>query len=231
MTAVANPADLADISLFKNLTADQLAWLNERLHQRVFPPGSNIAVVEQPGEVIYIILDGTLKIYVHQSDGTEVILAVLGPGDTVGEMSLVDSAGRSANVITLEKSSLLWMDRTTFEQCLQTIPAVNRNLVNILSKRLRLANEQIQALATLDVYGRVARQLLAFAQQYGRPSPNGDVLIPIRLTQSDIADLVGASRERINQVIVSYKRQKYISVDRRYRITVHNRPALADRCR
>jgi len=231
MTAVTNPADLAEISLFNNLTADQLDWLNERLHQRVFPTNSNIAVVEQPGEVIYIVLAGTLKIYVHQSDGTEVILAVLGPGDTVGEMSLVDSAGRSANVITLEKSSLLWMDRTAFEQCLQTIPAVNRNLVNILSKRLRLANEQIQALATLDVYGRVARQLLAFAQQYGRPAAKDGVLIPIRLTQSDIADLVGASRERINQVIVTYKRQKYISVDRRYRITVHNRAALADRCR
>ncbi len=231
MTAVTNPAELADISLFKNLTANQLVWLNERLHQRVFPANSNIAVVEQPGEVIYIVLKGTLKIYVHQSDGAEVILAVLGPGDTVGEMSLVDSAGRSANVITLEKSSLLWMDRTTFEQCLQTIPAITRNLVNILSKRLRLANEQIQALATLDVYGRVARQLLAFAQQYGQPTANGATLIPIRLTQSDIADLVGASRERINQVIVSYKRQKYISVDRRYRITVHNRPALADRCR
>jgi CRP/FNR family cyclic AMP-dependent transcriptional regulator len=231
MTAVTNPAELADISLFRNLTANQLVWLNERLHQRVFPANSNIAVVEQPGEVIYIVLKGTLKIYVHQSDGAEVILAVLGPGDTVGEMSLVDSAGRSANVITLEKSSLLWMDRTTFEQCLQTIPAITRNLVNILSKRLRLANEQIQALATLDVYGRVARQLLAFAQQYGQPTANGATLIPIRLTQSDIADLVGASRERINQVIVSYKRQKYISVDRRYRITVHNRPALADRCR
>jgi len=160
-----------------------------------------------------------------------VILAILGPGDTVGEMSLVDSAGRSANVVTLEKSELLWMDRATFQECLQTMPAVTYNLVHILSDRLRLANEQIQALATLDVYGRVARQVLAFARQYGRPTDDGGTLIPIRLTQSDIADLVGASRERINQVVVSYKRQKYIAVDRRYRITVYNKEALAQRAR
>lgn len=231
MAAVTDPTTLSNIPLFKTLTDKELDWLNENLHQRVFGAGSNLAMAEQPGEVIYVVLDGTLKIFTQQLDGTEVILAILGPGDTVGEMSLVDSAGRSANVVTLEKSTLLWMDRATFQACLETIPAITYNLVHILSKRLRLANEQIQSLATLDVYGRVARQLLAFAEQYGQPAVSDDILIPIRLTQSDIADLVGASRERINQVIVNYKRNQYISIDRRYRITVHNRQALADRCR
>ncbi|MCG3210195.1 MAG: CRP-like cAMP-activated global transcriptional regulator [Anaerolineae bacterium] len=231
MTVVDDPRSLGSIALFHNLTDSELDWLNEHLHHRTFGAGSNLAIVEQPGEVIYLILDGTLKIFTQQLDGTEVILAILGPGDTVGEMSLVDSAGRSANVVTLEKSSLLWMDRPTFQECLQTIPAITYNLVHILAKRLRLANEQIQSLATLDVYGRVARQILAFAEQYGRPANGSDTLIPIRLTQSDIGDLVGASRERINQVMVNYKRNKYISVDRRYRITVHDKTALAARCR
>lgn len=231
MSAVTDSAKLNDIPLFQGLTTEQLDWLNRHLHRRVFPTSSNIAVVEQPGEVVYIVLYGTLKIFIQQSDGTEVILAILGPGDTVGEMSLVDSAGRSANVVTLEKSNLLWLDRTTFQECVKTIPEITYNLVQIMSNRLRLANEQIQALATLDVYGRVARQLLAFAQQYGQPTDQGGSLIPIRLTQSDIGDLVGASRERINQVMVSYKRRKYISVDRNYRITVHNKAALAERCR
>ena len=225
------PANLSKIALFQGLTSNQLDWLKQQLHQRVFPAGSNIAIIEQPGEVVYIVLNGTLKIFVQQRDGTEVILAILGPGDIVGEMSLVDSAGRSANVVTLEKSTLLWLDRATFQECLQSIPTVTYNLVQIMSNRLRLANEQIQSLATLDVYGRVARQLLAFAQQYGQTVNQSDILIPIRLTQSDISDLVGASRERINQVMVSYKRQKYLSVDRNYRITVHNKAALAERCR
>ena len=233
MTQLSNSENLAQISLFQNLSADELAWVSEHLHQRAFSAGSNLAMAEQPGEVIYIVIDGTLKIFTEQLDGTEVILAILGPGDTVGEMSLVDSAGRSANVVTLEKSMLLWMDRSTFQQCLETMPTVTYNLMHIFSDRLRLANEQIQSLATLDIYGRVARQLLAFANQYGQPSPENetDILIPIRLTQSDIADMVGASRERINQVVVSYKRSNYISIDRRYRITVRNKEALAERCR
>lgn len=230
MPAIESSLALGEISLFRTLTGDQLDWLNQNLHRRDFPAGSNIAIVEQPGEVVYIVLKGTLKIFTQQRDGTEVILAILGPGDTVGEMSLVDSAGRSANVITLEKSTLLWLDRTTFQECLETIPAITYNLVQIMSNRLRLANEQIQALATLDVYGRVARQLLAFAEQYGQATGQNSFLIPIRLTQSDIGDLVGASRERINQVIVTYKRLKYISVDRNYRITVHDKAALAERC-
>jgi len=233
MTEVSNPDDLAQISLFQNLSANELAWLGEHLHRRAFSAGSNLAMAEQPGEVIYVVIDGTLKIFAEQLDGTEVILAILGPGDTVGEMSLVDSAGRSANVVTLEKSTLLWMDRTTFQHCLETMPTVTYNLMHIISDRLRLANEQIQSLATLDVYGRVARQLLAFGNQYGLPSPDNDtdVLIPIRLTQGDLADMVGASRERINQVVVNYKRHNYISIDRRYRITLHNKEALAERCR
>jgi CRP/FNR family cyclic AMP-dependent transcriptional regulator len=230
MPAVSDPRRLSEVTLFRALTEEQLAWLNDHSYRQSFPTGSNIAIVEQPGEVVYVILEGTLKIYTQHRDGTEVILAVLGPGDTVGEMSLVDSAGRSANVVTLEESSLLWLDRTTFREALQTIPAITYNLVQILSNRLRLANEQIQAMATLDVYGRVARQLLAFAEKYGRATGAGDTFIPVRLTQSDIADLVGASRERINQVMVSYKRHNYISVDRNYRITIHNLAALTERC-
>ena len=229
--AVPDANTLSEIALFQNLAPEELSWLNHHLHRRNFGAGSNIVIVEQPGEVVYVVLSGTIKIYVQQLDGTEVILAILGPGDTVGEMSLVDSAGRSANVVTLEKSTLLWMDRDTFHDCLQTIPSVTYNLVQILSDRLRLANEQIQALATLDVYGRVARQILAFAARYGQTTKQGHTLIPIRLTQSDLADLVGASRERINQVVVCYKREKYISVDRNYRITVRNQAALAERCR
>ena len=114
-----------------------------------------------------MLLSGTVKIYVTRADGREVILAFLGPGDTVGEMSLVDSAGRSANVVTTEPSRLLWMDRATFQTCLRTLTPLANNLVRLLAHRLRFANEQIQALCTLDVPGRVARQILAMADRYG----------------------------------------------------------------
>lgn len=231
MPALPDPAALSELVLFRDLEPEQLSWLNDHLHLKTFPAGSNIVAAEQPGEVVYIVLEGTIKISTEQVDGTEVILAILGPGDTVGELSLIDSAGRSANVVTMERSSLVWMDRDTFWESLQTMPPITYELLHVLGDRLRLANEQIQALATLDIYGRVARQILAIAERYGQVTSDGEIVIPIRLTQSDIASLVGASRERVNQVMVAYKQQNYISTDQNYRITIHDRQALVQRCR
>ncbi len=220
-----------EILLFHGVTPRQRAWLDAHLHYRVFPAGTNLMAVEQPGEVVYIILAGTVKIHIDQEDGTEVILAILGPGDTVGEMSLLDGIGRSANAITQEETSVLWMDRRSFEQCLQEMPAVASNLMRLLSNRLRHANGQIQSLATLSIHGRVAYQILHFAHRYGRPIPDGSYHIPLRLTQSDIAGLVGASRVRVNQAIVQFKRHGYISVDGDYHITVHDWKSLGRLCR
>lgn len=228
---VTDLAYLSNLTLFRDLTLEQLSQVNEYLHRKTFPAGTNLITAEQIGEVVYIILSGTVKIYLEREDGTETIIAILGAGDTVGEMSLVDNTSRSANVVTLEQSTLLWMDKTAFHQCLRTMATMSFNLLRIFSGRLRLANEQIQALSAMEVESRVARQLLAFAQQYGKATPQGEIQIPIRLTQSDISGIVGASRERVNQVLVAYKERKYISVDRNHHITIHNQQALVNRCR
>lgn len=217
--------------LFHGLTPEQINQVKGWLYCRNYPAGTHIITAQQPGEVVYIIQSGSVKIYIEQASGAEVILAILGPGDIVGEMSLIDSSGRSASVVTLEESRLLWMGAGAFQECLHTIPMFAQNLVRILAARVRLANELIQALAALDVNGRVARQMLAFADKYGHTSPNGETLIPIRLTQGDVADLVGASRKRVNQAMVLFKGQGYISVNEKGQITVHNRKALAQYCR
>jgi CRP/FNR family cyclic AMP-dependent transcriptional regulator len=219
-----------EIPLFRGLGPDDLSRLYWLARRKTFPSNRVIMTVEQAGEVVYVILNGTVKVYLEQSDGTDVILSILGPGDIVGEMSLLDNTGRSATVITLEEADVLWMDSGAFRECLHNMPAVMENLACILSNRLRMANEQIQALAARDTESRVARQILAFAERYGKAASNGDVIIPIRLTQSDIASLVGASRESTNKIIVSYKRRRYISVDQDYHITIHNRMALVNRC-
>ncbi len=219
---------LSDIKLFEGIAPAQLDWIAQHAHRRVFPAGANLMTVDQLGEAVYVILHGTVKIHVEQGE-RDVILSVLGSGDLIGEMSLIDSVGRSANVVTLESSLMLWMDRAAFNYMLDNFPPVARNLVRILSARVRLSDQVIQSLATLDVNGRVARQLLAFAARYGSDE-NGALQIHLILTQSDIADLVGASRKRVNQAMVFFKEQGLVSTNADGRMIVHDKDGLAKYC-
>ncbi|MBX3036608.1 MAG: Crp/Fnr family transcriptional regulator [Anaerolineales bacterium] len=219
---------LSDIKLFERLTPAQLDWVAQHAHRRVFSSGKNAMLIEQPGEAVYVILHGTVKVYTEQG-GRDAILSILGSGDVIGEMSLIDSMGRSANVVTLEDSLMLWMDKISFNHMLDNFSPIARNLVKILSARVRLSDQTIQALSTLDVNGRVARQLLAFAERYGQES-NGNIKIRIALTQSDIADLVGASRKRVNQTMVFFKEQNLIDTDSDNRIVIQDKTGLAKFC-
>jgi CRP/FNR family cyclic AMP-dependent transcriptional regulator len=228
--ASTEPEALVGISLFRDLTIGQLSKLSALVQRKRYPAGTEIITVNLPGEIVYIVLDGSVKIHSDQPDGSNVIMAILGAGEVVGEMSLVDSLGRSASVTALEPSTLLLMDRATFWTSLRDMPTITYNLVDILSRRLRLANLHARSLSRLDVYGRVAGQLLAFAWEYGEAAPNGDVVIPLRLTQSDLASMVGASRVRVNQALSFYKRRNYLSTNRDRRIVIHDPGALSRRC-
>lgn len=221
--------EFGEVALFRDLTAAQLQELSPSLHRKTFATGASLMSVEQAGEVVYFILSGTVKVFAEYENGSEVILSILGPNEVVGEMSALDQPMRSASVVTLESTKVFWMDRVTFHRFLLTMPRLAYNLACVLSARLRMADDQIRSLARLEVENRIARQLMSFAQRYGQQQSNG-THIPIRLTQSDIASLIGASREHINKVIVAYKERGYLSVDRHYHITIHNPQALAKRC-
>jgi CRP/FNR family cyclic AMP-dependent transcriptional regulator len=222
-------SELGNVALFHDLSAAQLQELAPSLHRKTFATGASLMSAEQAGEVVYFILSGTVKVFAEYENGSEVILSILGPNEVVGEMSALDQPMRSASVVTLESTKVLWMDRVMFHRSLLTMPRLAYNLACVLSARLRMADDQIRSLARLEVENRIARQLMSFAQRYGQQQANG-THIPIRLTQSDIASLIGASREHINKVIVSYKERGYLSVDRNYHITIHNPQALAKRC-
>jgi CRP/FNR family cyclic AMP-dependent transcriptional regulator len=225
-----DPGILASIPIFEGLSCEQLGRLSGLLHARTYPAGATVISMEQPGEAAYVVLDGTVKIRLEQHDGTELLLGIMRAGEIVGEMSLIDDLGRSASVVTMEESFIAAMPRSVFWECLRTMPGMTYNLVGILSRRLRLANAQVQSLADHDVTGRVARQLLALAEEFGEDDPAGGVRIPIRLTQSDIAALVSASRVRVNQILVENRRLGLLSVDEQHRITIHDRARLAEQC-
>ena len=228
--AMPEPSVLAELPLFDGLTDEQLSKLGAFLRYKRVSAGTEIIRANQPGGNAYIILAGSVKIHIDQPDGSDVILAILGAGELVGEMSLADSLGRSATVVALEPVTLLSIDRVTFWGSLREMPNMTYNLVSILSRRLRLANLHTQSLVRLDIYGRVAAQLLAFAREYGAATPDNDTLIPLRLTQSDLASMVGASRVRVNQALGFFKQRNYISIDHDRYITVHDADALHRRC-
>jgi CRP/FNR family cyclic AMP-dependent transcriptional regulator len=229
MYASPDPTALAELELFQGLDPRALSKLAALLRPRTVHADTQLMIVEQPGEVVYIIRGGTVKVHVGQRDGSDVILVILGVGEVLGEMSMLDSLGRSATVTSLEETTLWWMEREAFQECLETVPLMALNLLRIMSRRMRLANGRLQALAALDVYGRVAHHLLALAEEYGQGTSEG-VFIPLRLTQSELSDLVGATRVRVNQALAYYRQSGYISMDHNSRITVHDHDALAARC-
>jgi CRP-like cAMP-binding protein len=141
-------------------------------------------------------------------------------------MGLVGPTGHSADVITRETTTLVWMDRKTFKECLESVPVLSQNLISQLIVRLRSANERIEALSILDVTGRVARQILTLGEEYGEPASDG-IRITLPLTQSDIAEMVAATRERVNHVMVRLRRDGIVSVAGRRHITIHKPEDLA----
>ena len=231
MTRAADPTGLSELDLFRGLSPEQLEKLAPLLYEQALPSDTNLITAEEPGGGAYVILEGSAKVYVTHADDSEMILAVLGPGEVVGEMSVADSLGRSASVRTLEDSTLLWMDRRTFLSSMEEMPAMALNLTKLLSRRLRLTNAHLRSVAALDVHGRVAAQLLAFVREYGVETPEGNSLIPLRLTQADLAGLVGASRVRVNQALGYFRRHNFISAGEGNRIVVHDQGALARRAR
>jgi len=226
VTPLLDAAALETIPLFRGLTAAEQRQLLDLLGVSTFAAGVHILTAEEPGDVVYIVLAGTVKVQVDRSDGTSVILAMLRAGEVAGEMSLLDRLGRSATVVAMEQSTLAWFTNTDFWRCLHSMPTMAFNLAGIHSRRLRLSNSHVVALATLDIEGRLADQLLALADEYGEATAHGGCRIPFRLTQGDLAALVGASRVRVNQILVSWKQKEVLTVDGRHVVTLRNRRAL-----
>jgi len=222
-------ASLNSISLFQGVPEADLKAVRQRVQVKRLPVRTALMRSEEPGDLVYIIASGTVKVHREQEDGTEIILAILRAGEIAGEMAAIDSLGRSASVTTLEASTLLVMERSLFRSMLREMPAVALNLVRILSRRIRYANAHIAALAALDARGRVACELLVLARDFGSSTSDG-MVIPFCLSQSELAGLVGATRVRVNQVLSEYRQHDFIGVDADSHIVIKNPTALAHLC-
>lgn len=154
---------LESIPLFRGLAGEELAMVAGVLHRTAFASGAAILSTGSPREAVYILVSGTVKIYVEQPGGSDVILAICGAGEVLVDLSDVEGMVHSANAVTLEPSVCLWLEGSLFLDLLQALPVLSFNLMLNTLRRLRLATTQIQSLATQDVSGRVAGCLLALA--------------------------------------------------------------------
>jgi CRP/FNR family cyclic AMP-dependent transcriptional regulator len=228
MIMTSESTDLRQLSLFSGLPDDDLRFLAEQVHRTTVPAGTLLISWRLPGEAVYFILEGSVRVQLVSKEGTERTIALLGPGDSLGEEGFAGRYDPTASVVTRQETSLLWMDGKAFARSLEVSPALTRNLVHELGDRLRLANQRIQALATLDVTGRVSRQILELAERYGTPVPGEGILVPVPVTQGEIADMAAATRERVNQIMVRLKRAGVFSVDAEHRITIRQPDVLVD---
>jgi CRP/FNR family cyclic AMP-dependent transcriptional regulator len=223
--------ELKELPLFAGLPEEELHTVAGFVRRTVVPAGTILISAQVPGEAVYFVIQGSVKVQLFRENGVEITLALLGPGDIVGETSLVTGRGRSAHVITRESTTLLWMERRAFLRSLELSPMLSRNLISESGKRLQMANERFLALATLDVTGRVARQILELAERYGKPVPGVGIHIIFPVTQGELAEMIAATRERVNQILVRLKRAGVFSVDEQSRMTVHRADVLDELCR
>ncbi len=205
---------LSRIPLFSELTTDELLLLARITHEKRYKKDTPIFFKDEVGESIFIIKSGQVKVMVESEDGREVILSFLEPSEWFGEMSILDGEVRSATVITTKDSDLLMINRNDFLDELRRHPEIAIKLLKVLSRRLRVADSQIESLAFLDVSGRVAKALLEIAENSGKVTAKGTV-IDLEQAKYLIADRVASSRETIYRVLNKLKKRGYISVNKR----------------
>jgi CRP/FNR family transcriptional regulator, cyclic AMP receptor protein len=213
---------LATVPLLGQIPAEELQRFAEVTRDKQYPKGSVILFEDDPGDSLYIVREGRVKVVLVGEDGREVILGVLGVGEHFGELSLIDDQPRSAHVIAMEDSLLLVLRRDDFRRRVEATPAVAWALLSELSRRLRRADGKIGGLVLLDVPGRIARLLLDFAEEAGTDT------IDKPLTHQTIAQMIGASRETVSRAMREFQDAGWIGVERR-RISVTDRTALLTR--
>ena len=210
---------LRRVPLFSDLAEPELARFAEVTREREYPRNSVILFEDDPGDALYIVATGQVKVVLIGEDGREVILSVLGDGDFFGEMSLIDDEPRSAHVIAMKDSNLLVLRRDDFQARLEEQPKIALKLLRVLVERLRRADEKIGGLVLLDVNGRVAQLLLDLAEESGGPR------ITRRLTHHTIAQMIGSSRETVSRAMRELVERGAIDVSRR-EITIKDSEAL-----
>ncbi len=210
---------LKQVPLFAGLADEDIRGLMALAKRRTFRNGEVIFHREDPGQVLYVIKEGKVKISLISPDGQEISLVVFGKGECFGEFAILDGLPRSADAVALEKVECYTLQRSDFHNAIMKNPKIAIQIIEVLTRRLRSTDQMVEDLIFLDVYGRVAKKLLELADTHGTKVDDG-TRIDVRLTQQEIASMVGASRESVNKVVGYFTDKNFISTDK-HKITLH----------
>ena len=198
---------LKDVPLFSNMNDAQLAALARTGDIRRFAKGQIIVNQSSPGNTFYIVISGQVKVALLHEDGREIVLSHLSEGSFFGELSLLDNDPRSASVIAAEDAALFILTRKQFYQLITANPRIVEKIIKEICTRLRCADEKINSLAFLDVYGRTLMALQQLAHEQGINTKHG-IEISHAPTHQELSGMVGTSRETITRIITVLKKNK-----------------------
>ncbi|MBC7598918.1 MAG: Crp/Fnr family transcriptional regulator, partial [Polaromonas sp.] len=206
MSMLSNIELLLRVPLFSSLSSEEADVVASAVTKQRFRRAEIIVEQGRKSDALFIVLSGRARVLTTDSRGREVILATLQVGDYVGEMSLIDNEPHSATVQTETPTDCLVLGRAEFDHCLEGNTPMARAVMTGLVKRLRRADQKIESLALMDVYGRVAHVLLDAAT----PDADGNMVIRDKISRQDVAKMVGASREMVSRVMKDLEERGYI---------------------
>jgi CRP/FNR family transcriptional regulator, cyclic AMP receptor protein len=195
---------LAKSPLLRGLPPDAMARLATAARRRTYKRGEVIFHLGDPGDTLFVLETGRVKVFSYAESGEETLLAIVGPGECFGELALVDGEARSATVQTLEPVEAVSISRAAFLGLVREHPHTAEYLLHTMAAKIRYLTDVVSDLAFLDLEGRLAKRLLELATEHGQAS-GGETLIEIPLTQEDLASMVGATRASVNKLLGWYE--------------------------
>jgi CRP/FNR family transcriptional regulator, cyclic AMP receptor protein len=208
---------LAATPLFSGLSQPELLRLVEAAAERNYARGQFLFHQGDPGDRLFVIVEGLVKVMVTSPAGEKMILAALRPPDVFGELAMIDGGARSASIQAVESTTVLTLTRATLLDLLATRPQLGDVLLRSLGGLIRRLIDQTADLVFLDLHGRVAKLLVGLASAHAQPR-GGGLVLDLRLTQTDLAAMVGGSRQSVNQILQQFERWGYL--ERRGRMIV-----------
>ena len=200
--------------LFAALDDESAAALLASMTEVELRRGETLFSEGDPGDRLYVITSGKIKLGRTSSDGRENLYAILGPGEMFGELSLFDPGPRTLTGTAVSDASLVGLGHDDLREWMSGRPDVAPHLLRALARRLRRTNEALADLVFSDVPGRVAKALLDLSERFGRRTEEG-VLVAHELTQEELAQLVGASRETVNKALADFASRKWVRLEAR----------------